>query len=123
MALRDYLVTEIALDHAEGHLSRRDALHRLGLLGVSAAAASGLLAACGSDPAPAPAPPPAGPAAGPSATGPGPSPAAAGYDVAAALARTAPVTFPGAAGSSPAGSRRRPGRRAGRCWWCTRTAV
>ena len=41
MALRDYLVTEIALDHAEGHLTRRDALHRLGLLGLSAAAASG----------------------------------------------------------------------------------
>ena len=62
MALRDYLVTEIALDHAEGLLSRREALHRLGLLGLTTAAASGVLAACAArtPPAPAaPAPPPA----------------------------------------------------------------
>ena len=38
MALRDYLATEIALDHAEGLLSRREALTRLGLLGMSAVA-------------------------------------------------------------------------------------
>lgn len=82
MALRQYLATEVALDHAEGHLSRRDALRKLGLLGLSAVAASGLLAACSAETAPAPAPasPPAGP----------------GYDVAAATARTAQVTYPGA---------------------------
>lgn len=92
MALRDYLATEVALDHAEGMLSRREALHKLGLLGLTAVAASGLLAAC-STPAPAPAP------AAPTPGAPTPSaPTAAGYDVAAALARTSAVTFAGTAG-------------------------
>lgn len=94
MAMRDYLATEIALDHAEGHLTRREALRRLGLLGLTAVAASGLLAACSSsDTAATPAP-------GPSPTPPAPATPAAdpGYDVAAALGRTSPVTFPGAAG-------------------------
>lgn len=92
MALRDYLATEIALDHAEGLLSRREALHKLGLLGLTAVAASGLLAACSTPAAPAPPPAAAPPTSAPSA------PAAAGYDVAAALARTAPVTFAGGTG-------------------------
>ena len=41
-----YLAEEVALDHADGHLSRRDAMRRLAALGVSAMTASGLLAAC-----------------------------------------------------------------------------
>jgi carboxymethylenebutenolidase len=41
-----YLVEEIALDHADGHISRREALRRLALMGVAAATASTLLAAC-----------------------------------------------------------------------------
>ena len=49
MALRDYLVGEIAEDHADGHLTRREALRRLGLMGVSLPAAIALLAACGDD--------------------------------------------------------------------------
>ena len=49
MALEDYIVQEIALDCEEGLLSRREALRRLGLLGVSATAATVLLAACGDD--------------------------------------------------------------------------
>lgn len=44
--IKRYLVEEIALDHADGFLTRREALRRLGLLGVSAAAASTMLAAC-----------------------------------------------------------------------------
>jgi hypothetical protein len=48
--MRDYRATEVALDHAEGHLTRREALQRLGSLGLSAVAATGLLAACGSEP-------------------------------------------------------------------------
>jgi carboxymethylenebutenolidase len=84
MALRQYLATEVALDHAEGHLTRRDALRKLGLLGLSAVAASGLLAACSTEAPPAAAPPAA--------------PVDPGYDVAAATARTAPVTYAGAAG-------------------------
>jgi carboxymethylenebutenolidase len=49
MALRDYIVQEVALDCEAGLLSRREALRRLGLLGVTAAAATALLAACGDD--------------------------------------------------------------------------
>lgn len=42
-----YLAEEIAEDHAAGQLTRREALRRLGLMGFSAMASSGLLAACG----------------------------------------------------------------------------
>ena len=61
MALRNYLATEIALDHADGLLSRRDALHKLGLLGLSTVAASSLLASCSSEAAPPAAAPSAAP--------------------------------------------------------------
>jgi carboxymethylenebutenolidase len=44
-----YLAEEIAVDHADGFIERREALRRLGLLGLSLAAASALLAACASD--------------------------------------------------------------------------
>jgi carboxymethylenebutenolidase len=96
MALRNYLATEVALDHADGLLSRREAMHRLGLLGLSAVAASGLLSACGSEAAaPGGATPSAGAAASPTS---GPT-AAPDYDVAAAIARTQSVTFPGGTGT------------------------
>lgn len=49
MALREYLVGEIAEDHADGLLTRREALRRLALLGLSLPAAATLLAACGDD--------------------------------------------------------------------------
>lgn len=49
MALDRYLAEEIALDCAHGHLSRREALRRLGLLGIGATSAAALLAACGDD--------------------------------------------------------------------------
>jgi carboxymethylenebutenolidase len=45
----EYLAREIALDHSDGMMSRREALRRLGLLGLSAVSASALLAACGGD--------------------------------------------------------------------------
>jgi carboxymethylenebutenolidase len=48
MALASYLADEIALDCAEGILTRREALRRLTLLGLTAAGAAALLAACGS---------------------------------------------------------------------------
>jgi carboxymethylenebutenolidase len=54
VALSDYLIEEVALDCAEGLLTRREALRRLSLLGVSAATATTLLAACGSDDAASP---------------------------------------------------------------------
>jgi carboxymethylenebutenolidase len=49
MALNDYLVQEVALDCQDGLLTRREALRRLSLLGVTSAAAATLLAACGND--------------------------------------------------------------------------
>ncbi|MET9337429.1 dienelactone hydrolase family protein [Nonomuraea sp. NPDC003804] len=83
-----YLAEEIALDHAEGLIPRREALRRLGLLGIGLSAATALLAACGAGdqvaatatPAPSP---PAG--ASPSPAGPSPLPVEA-------------VTFPGPEG-------------------------
>ncbi|HEX6312048.1 MAG TPA: dienelactone hydrolase family protein, partial [Acidimicrobiia bacterium] len=45
--MRDYLVEEVALDFGDALLTRREALRRLGLLGLSATGAAALLAACG----------------------------------------------------------------------------
>lgn len=45
--LQRYLAEEIATDHLDGLLSRREALRRLGLLGLGAAAAAALITACG----------------------------------------------------------------------------
>src|SRR3954454_10216462 len=71
MAMRDYLVGEVTEEFGEGLLSRREALRRLGLLGVGMASASALLAACGGGnatpaptPTPVPTPPPATPPPG-----------------------------------------------------------
>jgi carboxymethylenebutenolidase len=47
MALRNYLVGEVAEDFVDGLLSRREALRRLTLLGLSVSSATALLAACG----------------------------------------------------------------------------
>jgi carboxymethylenebutenolidase len=47
MALRNYLVGEVAEDFADGLLNRREALRRLGMLGLSVSSATALLAACG----------------------------------------------------------------------------
>ncbi|TRW82443.1 dienelactone hydrolase family protein [Mycolicibacterium sp. 018/SC-01/001] len=53
--LQRYIAEEIATDHVEGLLSRREALRRLALLGVSAAGASALIAACAENAATTPA--------------------------------------------------------------------
>jgi carboxymethylenebutenolidase len=47
--LQRYIAEEIATDHVDGLLSRREALRRLALLGVGTAAATALIAACGND--------------------------------------------------------------------------
>ncbi|HEX5143018.1 MAG TPA: dienelactone hydrolase family protein [Mycobacterium sp.] len=47
--LQRYIAEEIATDHVDGLFSRREALRRLALLGVSGAAATALIAACSSD--------------------------------------------------------------------------
>lgn len=44
--LQRYIAEEIATDHVDGLLSRREAMRRLGLLGLSTAAATSLIAAC-----------------------------------------------------------------------------
>ena len=49
MAFQQYLAEEVAIDHGDGVISRREALRRLGLLGMGVPAASALLAACGGD--------------------------------------------------------------------------
>ena len=51
--LQKYLAEEVAEDLADGIITRREAMRRLGLLGVSGAAATGLLASFASRPAPA----------------------------------------------------------------------
>ncbi|OAN35745.1 dienelactone hydrolase family protein [Mycolicibacterium iranicum] len=74
--LQRYIAEEIATDHVDGLLSRREALRRLALLGVGTAAATALISACGqnkeqaestaaSTESPSPAPSTAGPAGPP----------------------------------------------------------
>jgi carboxymethylenebutenolidase len=47
MALREYLIGEVTQDYADGLMTRREAMRRLGLLALSASASAALLAACG----------------------------------------------------------------------------
>ncbi|MBV9314583.1 MAG: dienelactone hydrolase family protein [Pseudonocardia sp.] len=68
MALRNYLVGEVAKDFADGLFSRREALRRLGLLGLGAVPAAALLAACGEPAAPSA---PTSPVGAPPGRGPG----------------------------------------------------
>ncbi|WP_214105198.1 dienelactone hydrolase family protein [Acrocarpospora catenulata] len=73
-----YLAEEVAEDHVDGIIPRREAMRRLGLLGFSVPAAVALLAACGAPeegaaPTPTPAPPSSATPATP-ATPAGPSP-------------------------------------------------
>lgn len=105
--LQRYIAEEIATDHVDGLLTRREAMRRLSLLGVGAAAATALITACGqnrqtetagtsSEEAPEPAA---------SST---PSRAAAPPGMDKALP-TSPVTWPGPAGElqgawAPAGA-------------------
>ncbi len=49
--IQKYLAEEVAEDHADGIITRREAMRRLGLMGVTGAAAAGLLAAVGQAPA------------------------------------------------------------------------
>lgn len=97
-----YLIEEVATDFADGHVSRREALRRLGLLGVEATMAGGLLAACGSA---TPTPTPAS-AAAPARTAP-PASASGSADVSApagpppalpASLPTSAITFAGPEG-------------------------
>jgi carboxymethylenebutenolidase len=76
MALRDYLIGEVAQDCADGLLDRREALRRLGLMGLGTGAAVAALAGCAPGPTEGT---PAGsgsPVTGPGTAGPGTAPAA-----------------------------------------------
>jgi len=80
-----YLTEEVVVDYADGLISRREALNRLALLGVAAATAVPMLAACDAKREEATSPPPSAPLspANPSApAGPPPLP-------------TEAITFPG----------------------------
>jgi carboxymethylenebutenolidase len=48
--LHRYLAEEIAADHVDGLLTRREAMRRLGLLGLTTTAAAALIASCGEAP-------------------------------------------------------------------------
>jgi carboxymethylenebutenolidase len=96
MALDDYLASEIVLDCGDGLFSRREAMRRLMLLGLTAPAATALLAACGSDDTTAPT---TSAAASPSSAAP-----VAPVSTVATGATTAPTagsTPPTSQGSSP----------------------
>jgi carboxymethylenebutenolidase len=87
--IQRYLAEEIAEDHADGHVSRREALRRLALLGLSGATAASVLGAAlaeaaraGMRGAPAAAAAPSGPA----------------VDVALTQVRTREITFRGPRG-------------------------
>ena len=46
---REYMAAEVALDHAAGQITRREAIRQMGAMGLSLTAASAVLAACGKD--------------------------------------------------------------------------
>ena len=48
--LQRYIAEEIATDHVDGLLTRREAMRRLGLLGLTTTAAAALIASCGNRP-------------------------------------------------------------------------
>jgi len=63
--LQRYIAEEIATDHVDGLLSRREALRRLALMGMGTAAAAALISACGERRVRAPSPGTAEPASAP----------------------------------------------------------
>jgi carboxymethylenebutenolidase len=85
--LKRYIAQEIAQDHVDGLMTRREALRRLALLGLGATAASALIAACSSD--------------NPAITGPTTSPATSPNR--SAPATTAPVPTEAITFADPAG--------------------
>jgi len=92
--IQRYLTEEVVEDYADGVIDRREALRQLGLLGVAAASALGLLAACDSGGTPDPVPPAA--TAGPSSAGPAPAGPSA--------LPTQAITFPGPQGRTLMGA-------------------
>lgn len=95
-----YIAEEIAVDHADGLLTRREALRRLGLLGLTLTAASSLLAACANENGS-----PATPSATPGATSGTPAPTSPMAPPGSADAvATEAITFPGPDGRTLQGA-------------------
>jgi carboxymethylenebutenolidase len=92
MALHEYIAQEVALDCAEGVLTRREAFRRLGLLGLTTTAAAALLAACGSDDASTTTPASAASSTATPTTSPPTTAAATTAPAAPAPSATAPTT-------------------------------
>jgi carboxymethylenebutenolidase len=88
--LQRYLAEEIATDHVDGLLSRREAMRRLALLGVGTVAATALVAACSKEEEPAPPTAPPGPTT--TSAGSAQPPGTAG------ALPTSPITWPGPQG-------------------------
>jgi len=94
MALREYLTTEVGEDWVDGLITRREAVRRLILLGMTATSAAALLAACAAETSPNPS------ASGPPAGSTTPA-GATGSAAAASPAGSTPgeaITFPGPSG-------------------------
>ena len=108
--LKKYLLEEVVIDHADGHISRREALHRLTLMGLGATAAGAMLAGCAAEKPEAAGAPPAATSSAPATT----SAPAATTSATAASPGPAPgvatwmpvesVTFPGPDGRKLQGS-------------------
>src|SRR5688572_6922099 len=89
-----YLTEEVVVDYADGIISRREALNRLALLGVAAATATPLLAACDAKREQAAPPPQSNP----------PSPANPSAPAGPAALATEAITFPGVEGRTLQGA-------------------
>lgn len=91
MSHEQYLAEEVGVDFSDGIISRREALRRLGLLGMSTVAATSLLAACSRQGTSTTAPSPTASASASSPAGPDPGPSGA--------VPTEAITFPGPNGT------------------------
>ena len=95
MALREYLTTEVGEDWVDGLITRREAVRRLILLGMTASSATALLAACAAQISPSPA------VSSPTAARSTPGAAATASGAAPSPASVTPgeaITFPGPTG-------------------------
>jgi carboxymethylenebutenolidase len=101
--LQRYIAEEIATDHVDGLLSRREALRRLALLGMSATAATALIAACGENKTTSNAP----------VTSSGPATSSAAPPGSEKALPTAPITWAGPQGELQAAWAEAPNARGG----------
>jgi carboxymethylenebutenolidase len=108
--LQRYIAEEIATDHVDGLLSRREALRRLALLGVGTAAAGALIAACSENKKPTTNVPATSTGAVTSSPSAAASPPPPGSETALP---TAPITWPGPEGELQAAWAEAPNARGG----------